>query len=65
MARVLTCMLILAALATPAGVPAAGAAEEVALVKAWGPFRQDDLNVAAAGEFQAAATRLADRAGYK
>jgi len=31
----------------------------------WSKFRQDDINVAAAGEFQAAATRLADRAGYK
>ncbi len=31
----------------------------------WGPFKADDVNVAAAGEFQAAATRLADRAGYK
>jgi iron(III) transport system substrate-binding protein len=31
----------------------------------WGRFRQDDTNVAAAGEFQAAATRLADRVGYK
>jgi iron(III) transport system substrate-binding protein len=31
----------------------------------WGRFKQDDTNVAAAGEFQAAATRLADRAGYK
>ena len=31
----------------------------------WGKFKQDDINVAAAGEFQAAATRLADRAGYK
>jgi len=31
----------------------------------WGTFKQDDVNVAAAGEFQAAATRLADRAGYK
>lgn len=45
--------------------PANPRAEVNALVKAWGPFRQDDLNVAAAGEFQAAATRLADRAGYK
>ena len=35
------------------------------IVKAWGPFKQDDVNIAAAGEFQAAATRLADRAGYK
>jgi len=31
----------------------------------WGTFKADDVNVAAAGEFQAAATRLADRAGYK
>ena len=45
--------------------PANPKAEVNALVKAWGPFRQDELNVAAAGEFQAAATRLADRAGYK
>jgi iron(III) transport system substrate-binding protein len=31
----------------------------------WGKFKQDDTNIAAAGEFQAAAIRLADRAGYK
>ncbi len=35
------------------------------IVAKWGKFKQDDINVAAAGEFQAAATRLADRAGYK
>jgi len=35
------------------------------LVARWGTFRQDDVNIAAAGEFQAAATRLADRAGYR
>jgi iron(III) transport system substrate-binding protein len=35
------------------------------LIARWGKFKQDDINVAAAGEFQAAATRLADRAGYK
>jgi len=35
------------------------------VVARWGKFRQDDVNVAAAGEFQAAAVRLADRAGYK
>jgi iron(III) transport system substrate-binding protein len=35
------------------------------VVARWGKFRQDDVNVAAAGEFQAAATRVADRAGYK
>jgi len=45
--------------------PANPKAEVNATVKGWGPFKQDDLNVAAAGEFQAAATRLADRAGYK
>ncbi len=31
----------------------------------WGAFKEDDVNVAAAGEFQAAATKLADRVGYK
>jgi len=31
----------------------------------WGPFKQDDINVASAGELQAAAIKLADRAGYK
>ncbi len=36
-----------------------------AVVARWGKFRQDDINVAAAGELQAAATRLADRAGYR
>jgi iron(III) transport system substrate-binding protein len=35
------------------------------LVAAWGRFKQDDINVAAAGEFQAAAVRLADRVGYR
>ena len=35
------------------------------IVERWGTFKADDLNVAAAGEFQAAATRLADRAGHK
>ena len=45
--------------------PANSKAEVNAIVKAWGPFKQDDINIAAAGEFQAAATRLADRAGYK
>jgi iron(III) transport system substrate-binding protein len=40
-------------------------AEVHQIVRAWGPFKQDDINVASAGEFQAAATRLSDRAGYK
>jgi iron(III) transport system substrate-binding protein len=35
------------------------------LVAKWGKYKQDDINVAAAGEFQAAATKLADRAGYR
>jgi iron(III) transport system substrate-binding protein len=35
------------------------------IVARWGVFKQDDINIAAAGELQAAATRLADRAGYK
>lgn len=35
------------------------------LVAAWGRFKQDNINVAAAGEFQAAAVRLADRVGYR
>lgn len=45
--------------------PANPKAEINSIVRAWGPFKQDDINVASAGEFQAAATRLADRAGYK
>jgi iron(III) transport system substrate-binding protein len=35
------------------------------LLAKWGTFKMDDINVAAAGEFQAAATKLADRAGYR
>lgn len=31
----------------------------------WGTFKQDDSNIAVAGELQAAAIKLADRAGYK
>ena len=36
-----------------------------AIVARWGTFKQDDLNVAAAGELQAAAVKLADRVGYR
>jgi len=39
------------------------ASDEV--VKAWGSFKQDQLNVAKAGELQAASVMLMDRAGYK
>jgi iron(III) transport system substrate-binding protein len=35
------------------------------LVAAWGPFKQNAVNVAKAGELQAAAVKLMDRAGYK
>jgi iron(III) transport system substrate-binding protein len=35
------------------------------IVAKFGKFKADDINVAAAGELQAAATRLADRAGYR
>ncbi|MFZ5655341.1 MAG: extracellular solute-binding protein [Pseudomonadota bacterium] len=35
------------------------------LVAGWGEFRADDINLAAAGEYQAAAVRLMDRAGYQ
>ena len=35
------------------------------IVAKWGKFKQDDINIAAAGEQQAAAVKLADRAGYK
>ncbi|MBM3219907.1 MAG: extracellular solute-binding protein [Candidatus Rokubacteria bacterium] len=40
-------------------------AEAHPIVRSWGSFRQDDINVASAGEFQAAATRLSDRVGYR
>jgi len=35
------------------------------VVAAWGSFRHNQINVAKAGELQAAAVRLMDRAGYK
>lgn len=35
------------------------------LVASWGSFKQDQLNIAKAGELQATAVRLMDRAGYK
>jgi iron(III) transport system substrate-binding protein len=45
--------------------PANPKAEINPIVRAWGSFKQDDIGVASAGEYQAAATRLADRVGYK
>jgi iron(III) transport system substrate-binding protein len=35
------------------------------IVKAWGSFKQDDMNLAQAGKLQAQAVKLMDRAGYK
>jgi iron(III) transport system substrate-binding protein len=35
------------------------------VIAAWGKFKQDDVNMAAVGELQPAAIRVADRAGYK
>jgi iron(III) transport system substrate-binding protein len=45
--------------------PANPAATPNPILARWGAFKMDDLNLAAAGELQAAATRLADRAGYR
>jgi len=36
-----------------------------AVVAAWGTFKQNPINVAKAGELQATAVKLMDRAGYK
>lgn len=45
--------------------PVNPAVEPTALVKAWGTFKADELNVAEAGRLQAASIRLMDRAGYR
>ena len=45
--------------------PANPAINADATVVAWGEFKQDQLNVAKAGELQASAVMLMDRAGYK
>lgn len=45
--------------------PADPAIPSVPLVQAWGEFRQDQLNVEAAGRRQAEAVMLMDRAGYR
>ena len=44
------------------------ASESVAVdpvVAAWGEFRRNTINVSRAGELQADAVRLMDRAGYR
>lgn len=45
--------------------PVNAAAAVDPLVAAWGPFKPDPISVARAGEGQAAAVRLMDRAGYR
>ncbi|MCY3837173.1 MAG: extracellular solute-binding protein, partial [Gammaproteobacteria bacterium] len=45
--------------------PANPAAEPHAVLKGWGGFKQEQVGVAAAGENQVAAIKLADRAGYR
>lgn len=45
--------------------PANPAVAPDALVASWGSFKQNPINVAKAGELQAAAVKLMDRAGYK
>lgn len=45
--------------------PANPAAEPHAVLKGWGVFKQEQVGVAAAGQNQVAAIKLADRAGYR
>jgi iron(III) transport system substrate-binding protein len=45
--------------------PANPAVKSDPVVAAWGTFKQNPVNVAKAGELQAAAVKLMDRAGYK
>lgn len=45
--------------------PANAAVEPAPVLKSWGSFKPQTIGVAAAGEHQAAAVRLADRAGYR
>ena len=45
--------------------PANPAAEPHPVLQGWGVFKQEQVGVAAAGENQVAAIRLADRAGYR
>ena len=45
--------------------PANPAVKPHELIAAWGTFKADQVDVAAAGEFQPAAVKLMDRVGYK
>jgi iron(III) transport system substrate-binding protein len=45
--------------------PANPAVQPAALIAAWGKFKADTVDVAAAGDLQVAAVKLMDRVGYK
>jgi iron(III) transport system substrate-binding protein len=45
--------------------PASPSIEPDPLVKAWGDFKRSPMNVVQAGELQATAVKLMDRAGYR
>jgi iron(III) transport system substrate-binding protein len=45
--------------------PANPSVEPAPVLKSWGTFKPQTIGVAAAGAFQAAAVKLADRAGYR
>ena len=45
--------------------PANPSVAPLAVLKSWGTFKAQTIGVAAAGQFQAAAVKLADRAGYR
>jgi iron(III) transport system substrate-binding protein len=45
--------------------PASPSVEPDPIVKAWGDFKRSPMNVAQAGELQATAVKLMDRAGYR
>lgn len=45
--------------------PANASVQPDAITANWGPFRQDDINLAEAGKHQAEAVKLMDRAGYR
>jgi iron(III) transport system substrate-binding protein len=45
--------------------PANPAVKPSSLIAGWGTFKADTVDVAAAGEYQVAAVKLLDRAGYK
>jgi iron(III) transport system substrate-binding protein len=45
--------------------PANASVKPAAVLTSWGTFKPQTIGVSASGEFQAAAVKLADRAGYK